>query len=183
MKTRMSTITIEDKKFVKYITEDQIDEAVIRVAEKINEEYKNDIPIVVIILNGSIIFSAELLKKLTIQCRLSCMRVSSYEGMHSTAKVKNLIGLVENIENQRIIIIEDIVDTGNTYEFIHQELMNAKVKDVKIATMTFKPDSYKKSLPIDFIGLEIPDKFIVGHGLDYNGLGRNLPDIYQVVEE
>lgn len=179
----MSVITLDDRKFVKYLSEEQIIEAINRVAEEINEEYKNDIPIVVFILNGSIVFGAELLKRLKINCRVSCMRVSSYEGVQSTAKVKNLIGLVENIENQRILIVEDIIDTGNTYEYIHNTLMESKIKDVKIATMTYKPESYKKDLPIDFIGLEIPNKFIVGHGLDYNGLGRNLADIYQVVEE
>lgn len=176
-------VTIQDKKFVKYISEDQLDKATEKVAQEINEEYKNDIPIMLVVLNGSLIFSAELLKKLTIQCKITCMRVSSYEGTKTTGNIKKLVGLTENIENKRVIILEDIVDTGNTYEYLYKELMDAKAKDVKIATMTFKPSSYKKSLPVHFVGLEIPNKFIVGHGLDYNGLGRNLPDIYQVVEE
>ncbi len=176
----MSKITIDDKQFVKYISADQIDAAVERVAKEINEEYKNDIPIVILVLNGSIIFGADLLKKLTVSCRVSCIRVSSYDGTKSQAHVKNVIGLVENLKDQRVLIIEDIVDTGNTYEHIVNMLKVENVKDVKIATMTYKPNAYKKIYPIDFVGLEIPDKFIVGRGLDYNGLGRNLPDIYQV---
>lgn len=179
----MSMVTIEDKKFVKYISEDQLDKATEKIAQRINEEYKDDTPIMICVLNGSLIFTGELLKKLTIQCKLTCMRVSSYEGMQTTGSIKKLVGLTENIENKRVIILEDIVDTGTTYEYLYNELMDAKAKDVKIATMTFKPTSYKKSLPVHFVGMEIPDKFIVGHGLDYNGLGRNLPDIYQVVEE
>lgn len=179
----MSTITVDDKKFVKYIPENEIEAAIDRVAAQINEEYKNDIPIVLFVLNGSVIFGADLMKRMTIPCRMTCIRLSSYDGMKTTTNVKNLIGLSENIENQRVLVIEDIIDTGTTYEHVVKMLTDAKVKDVKIATLTYKPDSYKKSLPIDFVGLEIPNKFILGRGMDYNGLGRNLRDIYQVVEE
>lgn len=177
----MSTITIEDKQFVKYISEKEIDEAIARVAAEVNEEYKNDTPIILFVLNGSVIFGADLMKNLNIPCRMTCIRVSSYEGLHTTAKVKNIIGLNENLENQRVLVIEDIIDTGNTYAHIVEMMKEAKVKDVKIATLTYKPDSYKQPYPIDFIGLEIPNKFIVGRGMDYNGLGRNLRDIYQVI--
>jgi hypoxanthine phosphoribosyltransferase len=90
---------------------------------------------------------------------------------------------VEDLENQRVIVIDDIVDTGNTYEVVRNMLYEAKVKDVRIAAMTFKPEAYKKPFPLDYVGFEIPNKFIVGHGLDYNGLGRNLPDIYQLKTE
>jgi hypoxanthine phosphoribosyltransferase len=176
----MSKITIDDKQFVKYISEKEIDEAVTKVAQAVNDEYKNDVPIIILVLNGSIIFGSDLLKKLTIPCRVSCIRLSSYEGVKSTANVKNFIGLVEDLKDQRVLIIEDIVDTGNTYEHILNMLKAENVKDVKIATMTYKPNAYKKPFPIDFVGIEIPNKFIVGRGLDYNGLGRNLPDIYQV---
>lgn len=179
----MNTITVGDRKFVKYISENEIDKAVERVAAEVNEEYKNDIPVILLVLNGSVIFGSDLLKQLDFQCRLCCVKVSSYAGTKSTEKVKNLIGLTENIENKRVLVIEDIIDTGNTYEFIEDMLREAHAKDVKIATLTYKPDSYRKSLPIDFIGLEIPNKFILGRGMDYDGLGRNLRDIYQVVEE
>ncbi len=178
----MNTITIEDKTFIKYISNDEINEAVGKVADAINQEYENDIPILIITLNGAIIFAAELLKKLTIQCRITCIRVASYDGTQSTT-AQNLIGLVENLEGQRVIIIEDIVDTGNTYEHIAKMLEAEKVKDVRMATMTFKPEAYTKELPIHYVGISIPKKFIVGHGLDYNGLGRNLPDIYQLYSD
>ena len=179
----MSVIQVDDRKFVSYISEKEIDNAIEKVAEQVNEEYKNDVPIILLVLNGSIIFGADLLKHLTIPCRMSCIRVSSYDGTKSTATVKNIIGLAEDIENQRVLVVEDIVDTVNTYAFLHKMLLEHHVKDVKIATLTFKPDSYKLPLPIDFIGMEIENKFIVGRGLDYNGLGRNLREIYQVVEE
>lgn len=179
----MSVIQVDDRQFVSYISEKEIDHAIKKVAEQVNEEYKNDVPIILLVLNGSIIFGADLLKQLTVPCRVSCIRVSSYDGTKSTATVKNIIGLAEDIENQRVLVVEDIVDTGNTYAFLHKMLQEHHVKDVKIATLTFKPDSYKLPLPIDFIGLEIENKFIVGRGLDYNGLGRNLREIYQVVEE
>lgn len=178
----MNTITIEDKTFIRYISDSEIDKAVERIATEINEEYKNDIPILIITLNGAIMFAAELLKKLTIQCRITCIRVASYDGTQSST-AKNLIGLVEDLTNQRVIVVDDIVDTGNTYEHIVGMLQEEKVKDVRIATMTFKPEAYKKSLPVHYVGINIPTKFIVGHGLDYNGLGRNLPDIYQLYTE
>ena len=177
----MNTITVGDRKFVKYILENEIEAAVDRVAAAVNEEYKNDTPIILLVLNGSVIFGADLLKRLNMPCKLCC--VSSYVGTKSTEKMNQLIGLSENVENKRVLVIEDIIDTGNTYEFIDAMLREAHAKDVKIATLTYKPESYRKSLPIDFVGLEIPNKFILGRGMDYDGLGRNLRDIYQVVEE
>ena len=179
----MNTITVGDRKFVKYILENEIEAAVDRVAAAVNEEYKNDTPIILLVLNGSVIFGADLLKRLEMPCKLCCVKVSSYVGTKSTEKMKQLIGLSEDVTDKRVLVIEDIIDTGNTYEFIEAMLREAHAKDVKIATLTYKPDSYRKSLPIDFIGLEIPNKFILGRGMDYDGLGRNLRDIYQVVEE
>ncbi|MBQ4355929.1 MAG: hypoxanthine phosphoribosyltransferase [Bacteroidales bacterium] len=179
----MSTITCDDRKFVKYISETEIDAAIEKVAAAVNAEYKNDIPTLLFVLNGSVIFGADLMKRLDIQCKMSCVRVSSYVGTQSTEVVRNVVGLSGDLEGQRVLVIEDIIDTGNTYAYINQILKEAKVKDVKIATLTYKPDSYRHSLPIDFVGLEIPDKFILGRGMDYNGLGRNLRDIYQVVDE
>ncbi len=179
----MNTITVGDRKFVKYILENEIEAAVDRVAAAVNEEYKNDTPVILLVLNGSVIFGADLLKRLDMPCKLCCVKVSSYVGTKSTEKMKQLIGLSEDVTDKRVLVIEDIIDTGNTYEFIEAMLREAHAKDVKIATLTYKPDSYGKSLPIDFIGLEIPNKFILGRGMDYDGLGRNLRDIYQVVEE
>jgi len=116
-------------------------------------------------------------------CRISCVKISSYCGTESTGEIKNLIGLNEDISGKRILILEDIVDTGQTYVHLYNMLMEAGAKDVRMATMTMKPDAYKADLPVHYVGINIPNKFVVGRGLDYDGYGRNLPDIYQVVTD
>ncbi len=179
----MDIITLGDKKFIKYISEKEIDEAITKVASQINKDYQNDTPILIVTLNGAIVFAVDLLKKLTIPIKITCIKLSSYEGMQSTANVKSLIGLSEDLTNKRVIILEDIVDTGNTYEHIVNMLKMEKVKDIRIATMTYKSEAYTKLLPIHYIGITIPNKFVVGRGLDYEGLGRNYCDIYQVIDE
>lgn len=175
-------ITIGDRKFVKYISEKEIDTAIDAVAEKVNREYADDVPLVLIVLNGGIVFGCDLMKRLTVPCQLGCIRVKSYSGTKTTEKVREVVGLEEDVENRRILIVDDIIDTGNTMEYLVNMFLSKKAKDVKIAALTYKPESYRKSFPLDFIGLEIPNKFIVGRGMDYNELGRNLPDIYQVTE-
>ena len=175
-------IQLHDKKFKKYISKEEIDQAVAQVAAQINEDYKNDAPIFLVVLNGAIIFAADLFKKLTIQCSLSCIKLSSYQGVECTHQMNSLIGLNEDLKGKRVIILEDIIDTGNTYEYLYHLLQGEGVKDIKIATMTYKKDAYEKDLPIHYIGITIPTKFVVGRGLDYDGLGRNLNDIYQVCE-
>jgi len=178
----MDKITLLDKTFVKYISKKEIDEATDRVAQQINEDYKNDIPYLIVTLNGAIFFAVELMKRLTIPCRMSCVKLSSYSGTTSTNQVKELIGLNEDLTGQRVLIIEDIVDTGVTYEHMYKMLMDAHAKEVRIATMSFKPDAYKKDLPVHYVAMNIPNKFVVGHGLDYDGWGRNYTDIYQLSE-
>lgn len=176
-------ITLLDKTFVKYIDSDIIDEAISKVAKDIMLEYRYDDPIMLITLNGAIVFAVDLIKQLDFPCRISCVKLSSYSGTESTGTINNLIGLNEDIRGKRILILEDIVDTGRTYVHLHKMLMDAGAKDVRIATMTMKPDAYKADLPVHYIGLSIPNKFVVGRGLDYDGYGRNLPDIYQVSSE
>lgn len=178
----MDIIKLKDKNFKKYISAEEIDMAISKVAQQINEEYKDDIPIFIITLNGAIIFAADLFKRLTITCSLTCVKFSSYEGTQTTNDIQSLIGLKEDLRGKRVIIVEDIVDTGNTYEHLMEILKDKGTKDIKIATMTFKPDAYKKGFPVHYVGLTIPPKFVVGRGLDYDGLGRNLNDIYQVCE-
>ena len=173
-------ITLLDKTFVKYINAEEIDEAIARVAAEIMLEYRYDDPILLITLNGAIVFAVDLLKQLDFPCRISCVKLSSYSGTESTGTINSLIGLNEDIRGKRILILEDIVDTGRTYIHLHDMLMEAGAKDVRIATMTMKPDAYKADLPVHYVGLRIPNKFVVGRGLDYDGYGRNLPDIYQV---
>jgi len=177
----MNIITLGDKKFVQYILAADIEEAISRMAAQIDEDYKNDNPIFIITLNGAVFFAVDLLKKLKIETYITSIRLSSYEGTSSTSEIKEIICLKENLNNKRVIILEDIVDTGKTYEHILRLLERENVKDVRIATLTFKPDAYKKSYPVHYTGFSIPNKFIVGYGLDYDGRGRNLCDIYQIV--
>lgn len=179
----MNIITLGDKKFIKYIDRAEIDRATETIAAQINEDYKNDLPVFLITLNGAIFFAADLLRRIHIDLMLTCIRLSSYKGTVSTENVKNIIGLEENLKGKRVVIIEDIVDTGHTYEHIIHLLENQEVKDIRIATMTFKPDAYSKPYPVHYPALTIPPKFIVGRGLDYEGLGRNYSDIYQIVND
>lgn len=173
-------ITIKDKTFVKYINSNQIDASICQLAKRINEDYKNDDPVILVTLNGAIVFAVDLLKQLTIPCKLSCVKLSSYSGIQSTNTVKNLIGLNEDLTGKRVLIIEDIIDTGQTYQHLVEMLKVYDIKDFRIATLTYKPDAYKGTLPIHYCGFEIPNKFVVGRGLDYDGYGRNLIDIYQL---
>ncbi|MCR4879002.1 MAG: hypoxanthine phosphoribosyltransferase [Bacteroidales bacterium] len=176
-------VTLLDKTFVKYINSADIDAAVARVAAEIMLEYRYDDPILLVTLNGAIVFAVDLMKQLDFPCRISCVKISSYSGTESTGTINSLIGLNEDIRGKRILILEDIVDTGRTYVHLHQMLTEAGAKDVRIATMTMKPDAYKADLPVHYVGFNIPNKFVVGRGLDYDGYGRNLPDIYQVVTD
>jgi len=179
----MNKITIKDKTFVKYITSQEIDNAVASLAVRLNNDYKGRIPIMMVVLNGAILFASDLLKKLSIDCEVSCIKVSSYDGgLSSTNKVKSLIGLNTDITNRDVIIIEDIVDTGLTISSLIDQLNVGNPSSIKIAALTFKREAYKTNIPIDYVALEIPNKFIVGYGLDYDELGRNLPDIYQLDE-
>lgn len=174
-------VTIGDKSFVKYISRERIAEVVDQLAKRINEDYKDDTPTLLVTMNGAIVFAAELLQKLTIPCRVSGVKMASYHGgTHSSAKVQSLVGLSDDVTDQRVLIIEDIIDTGNTYEHLTQILKAHHPKDVQIVTLTFKPDVYDKDIPVKYVGIEIPNVFIAGHGLDYEELGRNLPDIYQL---
>jgi hypoxanthine phosphoribosyltransferase len=178
----MEKITIKDKQFVKYISSEVIEKAVREVAHKINADYYEKTPIMLVVLNGAIMFASDLLKNLNIDCEVSCIKVSSYEGMSSTEEVKTLIGLKSDIKGRDIIIVEDIVDTGNTIDALIKLLLPEQPTSIKIATMTYKAEAYKKTHKIDYVALSIPNKFIVGYGLDYDELGRNYKDIYQVTE-
>ena len=173
-------VTLLDKTFVKFIPSEEIDEAITRMAKEIMLEYRYDDPIMLITLNGAVFFAVDLIKKLDIQCRITCVKLSSYSGTESTGNIKSLIGLNEEVRGKRILILEDIVDTGRTYIHLHQMLTEAGAKDIRIATMTMKPDAYKADLPVHYVGINIPNKFVVGRGLDYDGYGRNLNDIYQL---
>jgi hypoxanthine phosphoribosyltransferase len=175
-------IQLHDKKFIKFIPEQDIDTAITTVAAQLNEDYKENPPLILVTLNGAIVFAADLLKQLRFPSVLSCIKLSSYQGTSSTETMKTLIGLNEDVKDKRVLIIEDIVDTGKTYQTLVDLLTEQGAKEIRIATLTMKPDAYKLDLPVHYIGISIPDKFVVGRGLDYDGLGRNLTDIYQLYE-
>jgi hypoxanthine phosphoribosyltransferase len=173
-------IRVIDKDFEVFITSDEIDQAVEGVAQKINAQYKGKKPLFIVILNGAFMFASDLFKKLEIECEVSFVKLSSYQGTHTTGKVKSLIGLNESIAGRHIIIVEDIIDTGITMENLLGQLDAMHPADIGIATLLFKPQAFQKDFKIDFIGLDIPNDFILGYGLDYDGFARNLPDIYKL---
>lgn len=175
-------IQLHDLKFTPFISEAEINTAIEELAQKINAEYKDEKPVFLGILNGAFLFAAELIRRFEGDCEVSFVKLSSYEGTDSTGKVDSLLGLTQSLTGRTVIVIEDIVDTGNTLESIDAILRAEKVKQYKIATLFYKPEAYKKPLHIDYIGMEIPNDFIVGYGLDYNGLGRNLTQVYKLKE-
>jgi hypoxanthine phosphoribosyltransferase len=178
-----NALKLHDKEFRISIAEVEIDRAVQQLADKINADYKgrSEVPLFLAVLNGAFMFAANLMKRIDFPCEISFVKLASYHGERSSGKMTELIGISDALVGRSIIVIEDIVDTGNTYEALMATLQRHAPKSVKIATMLFKPEVYKKTLPVDYVAMEIPDSFIVGYGLDYNGLGRNLPDIYTVV--
>ncbi|HYV55535.1 MAG TPA: hypoxanthine phosphoribosyltransferase [Chitinophagaceae bacterium] len=177
----MSTIRIHDKTFEIYLSETAIQERVKNIADSINEEYKDKKPLFIAILNGSFMFAADLFKYLTINSEISFIKLASYRGMKSTGNVITSIGLDADLFGKDVIIIEDIVDTGKTlYNFL-PKLNDHHPSSLKIAALLHKPEATRFPLKLDYVGFSIPDKFVVGYGLDYDGLGRNLKEIYQVV--
>ena len=172
-------IKLHDLEFEPYLGPEKIQDTVKQLAEKLSKDYALKTPIFLGILNGAFMFLSDLLKHYQGDCEVSFTKLASYKGTSSTGDVSTLLG-AGNLKNRDVIVIEDIVDTGLTLEHIVSQLKKEGVASFKIASLFFKPEAYKKSLPIDYIGLEIPNKFIVGYGLDYNGLGRNLPEIYQL---
>ncbi len=178
----MKRIKLLDKEFELSIPFEQIDKALEKMAEKMNAELADKDPLMICILNGSFMFAADIMKKLNFPCEISFVKLSSYEGTSTTGKVKEIIGLTEDIEGRTIVILEDIIDTGVTIKKIKKQLIGYAPADLKIASMLYKPDACNVDINIDYIGMDIPNEFIVGYGLDYNGYGRNLPNIYTVVE-
>ena len=175
-------IKVIDKEFEIFIPNSEIDSAIQKVANQINKDYEHKKPLFVVILNGAFMFAADLMKKLTIECEVSFVKLSSYQGMRTTEKVKKIIGLNESIAGRSIIIVEDIIDTGITMEHLLEELGALNPRDIKISTLLYKPDAFRKDYKIDYIGLDIPNDFILGYGLDYDGFARNLPDIYKLIK-
>ncbi|NCD42658.1 MAG: hypoxanthine phosphoribosyltransferase [Bacteroidia bacterium] len=179
----MNIVTVKDKTFAISIRDTELDAATRCIAQAINRDIRGKNPLFLCILNGAFMFAADLMKKITIPCQLSFVKVASYEGTTTTNHLANLIGLTENIAGRTVIVVEDIIDTGYTMEQIIAMLHERGAAEVRIATLFFKPDSFQCKYAIDYIGMEIPNDFIVGYGLDYDGYGRNLPHIYSLLSE
>jgi len=180
----MDSIQLHDKTFEPYIDKDKIAKAVSSLANQIEKYAGNEPVIFIVVLKGSFIFAADLAKQYTKDAVFEFYRLKSYEGTQTSGDVRILVDIDANlIKGKRVIVLEDIVDTGNTLEKIMSELTKKQPADLKIATLFFKPNAYKKDFPIDFVGMEIPNAFIVGYGLDYDEIGRNLPEIYRLKKE
>lgn len=178
----MSTVKLHDKEFRISILETEIIKEISRVANEINRDYKGKRPILLGVLNGCFMFAAELLKRLDIECEVSFVKLSSYQGTASTGVIKEVIGLSESLGGRDIIIIEDIVDTGLTMQRMLESLGTREPASIEIASLFLKPARLQVPVNIKYSALTIPDRFIVGYGLDYNGLGRNLPNIYEAID-
>lgn len=176
----LEIVTIKDKDFEKYITNEEITSIVMTLSKRINEDYHDKEIYFLVVLNGAFIFASDLFKNIKGFPRISFIKLSSYSGLSSCGEVKELIGLNEDIKDKHIIVIEDIVDTGNTMEGLLKKLRAKKPSSLEVCTLMFKPNAFQKEFPIKYIGKEISDEFIIGYGFDYDGYGRNLKDIYQL---
>ena len=173
-------IQLHDKEFIPFISAQEIDFAISQIARLVEDDFVEEIPVFIGVLNGAFMVVSDFMKHYKGACEISFVKMASYEGTNTTNEVKQLIGLNQNLEGRSVVLIEDIVDTGNTLVSLKALIKEQKVKRFKIATLFFKPDAYKQDIKLDYVGIRIPDKFIVGFGLDYDGLGRNLPEVYQL---
>jgi hypoxanthine phosphoribosyltransferase len=173
-----SHITIKNKRFSLFLSSEQIQQGISFIAKQINESFKDQFPLFISVLNGSFMFTSDLFKQIDIDCELSFVKLNSYKETYSTGEVQELIGLNENIEGRNIIILEDIIDTGTTFVYLLNKLHELGADEVNVAALFLKPSALKYDIHINYVGFNVPDKFLVGYGLDCDGLGRNLKDIY-----
>lgn len=178
----MKEVQILDKKFREYIPWQTLQERIDEIAAQINHDFESKEVVFVGILNGAFMFAADLFKRIDLKARITFIKLASYSGTGSTGVIKELIGWNEDLKDKEVIIVEDIVDSGDTLEYTVNNLIIRNVTDIKIAALLLKPASYRKNIHIDYLGFEIPNDFVVGYGLDYNGFGRNLPSVYSLVD-
>ena len=179
----MPNIQIKDKEFALSIPEEEILKAVKEVGLAINRDLEGTNPLFICVLNGALMFAGDLMKTINIPCEITFIKLSSYDGLYTSGTVKEIIGLNESVVGRNVVVVEDIVDTGITMERILSSLKAKGASDIHIATFLQKPDALQKDIKIDYVAMKIPNDFIVGYGLDYDGYGRNLKDIYTVVAE
>jgi len=178
----MDKVKILDKSFGIFIEEKTIKNRIAELGKEISEDFKGETPVFLGILNGSFMFASDLLQNISINCKISFLKLASYQGTTSTGKVRQLIGLNEDLKGKPVIILEDIVDTGITIDHIIKQLQAYEPSEIRVASLLLKPEAYQKEEKIDYVGFEIPNKFIIGYGLDYDGLARNLKHIYQLID-
>lgn len=171
---------LHDKEFEPFIKEMELQQKIAQIATNINADHDGRELHFVSILNGAFMFTADLIKHITVPCHIHFLKVRSYEGTQSTGAISNIIGLTDSLDGKEVIIIEDIVDTGATMQHVYKEIGKMNPASLKVASLLMKPEAYKGDVKIDYLCFSIPNKFVVGYGLDYDGLGRNLKDLYQL---
>lgn len=177
----MQEVTLHDKTFSKFISEEEIIRNVTMLAEQLKKDFSDKNPLFLAVLNGSFMFAAELMKHINFPCEIQFVKVSSYQGTSSTESISQSLDVADElVNNKTIIVIEDIVDTGHTIEYLDKYLKAKNASEVHVATLLLKPDAYKKELPVNYVAMKIPNDFVVGYGLDYDQLGRNLRHIYKL---
>ncbi len=179
----MQTMRINDKEFIPYLSQSEIEAAIKRLAEKLNTDYSDKLPLFIPILNGAFMFASELFKHINIPCEISFIKLASYKGTVSSGNVMIAAGLDKNIKDRHVIVLEDILDTGKTLSVFLPDLEKQQPASLKIAALLHKPEATIHEIKLDYNCFKIPDKFVIGFGLDYNGLGRNIPSIYQLKED
>jgi hypoxanthine phosphoribosyltransferase len=178
----MKEVLILDKRFRELISGERIQERIAEIALRINHDFAGKEVVFLGILNGAFMFASDLFRRIDLKARISFIKLASYSGTSSSGNIKELIGWNEDLRKKSVIIIEDIVDSGCTLEYAVNNLIIRNATDIKIAALFLKPDSYKKNIPIDYVGFEIANDFVVGYGLDYEGFGRNLTSIYSLIQ-
>ncbi|MGB3849199.1 MAG: hypoxanthine phosphoribosyltransferase [Tunicatimonas sp.] len=171
---------IKDREFNEFISEQTIANRVQELAQQIDRDYADEPPVLVAVLNGAFIFTADLVRRISVPTEVTFIKVKSYQNMQSTGQHKEFIGLEVPIKNRRVVIVEDIVDSGNTIRHLKQQFAEQAPRSVAVASLLFKPEALVHDLSLDYVGFEIPNDFVVGYGLDYDGLGRNLRSIYKL---
>jgi len=177
----MATITLLDKEFELFLPAEKIQAQVQSIADRMNAELKDEDVIFIGILNGAFMFASDLLRKISFDAQVSFVKLTSYHGTASSGMVKRLIGINEDLKDKTVVIVEDIIDTGNTIESIIHQIKGFRPRQVFIASLLLKPEFYSKDIRLDYIGFRIPREFVVGYGLDYQGYGRNLRNLYKIV--
>jgi hypoxanthine phosphoribosyltransferase len=179
----MSQVKVHDKVFKPFIDQATIRQRVTELGKQIDEDYKGLRPLFISVLNGSFVFAADLFRAITIEAEISFIKLASYKGTSSTGNVVTAIGMEENLRERHIILLEDIIDTGKTLSSFIPEILSRQPASLKIATFLTKPEALRYEVKADYVGFAVPNKFVLGYGLDYDGLGRNLPELYELVED